>query len=96
MENQNERIEIPGKSAKTELDEMTVDLLKNALRNAAIPLRQRTKKQTLAEFASELKKQLARGHTAASMAAVLQANGMQVSATTIGKMLATAKTPKTT
>lgn len=94
MENQNQHTGIAPPDAKTKFGKMTVEDLKDALRNATIPARLQTTKEKLAELAPELKKQLARGHTVVSMAAALQAHGMQVSARTIGKMLRTTKSPK--
>lgn len=73
--------------AGQEFDQPMVEGLKNALLNAPSPARKLTKKEALECMSNDLAEAVRRGHTRESIAAILLANGLQVSARTITQAL---------
>ena len=68
-------------------DRAQVDQLKNSLVNAPIPARKFTQKETVVELLPTLKELKDRGHCAASIAAVLAANGLLINARALSSLL---------
>ena len=68
-------------------DKVQVDQLKNSLVNAPIPARKLTQKETVIELLPTLKELLERGHDVASIAAVLAANGLLISARALSLLM---------
>lgn len=78
------------KRARALLEEVHVQCLADTLQSAPPPPRKLTQREALVQLIPALKSSLKRGHTVDSLAAVLQAQGVEVSARTLRQLLNTA------
>jgi hypothetical protein len=68
-------------------DAAALKKIESVIKSAPLPPRKLTKTEALSELIPELKRQHVRGHTAVSLAAALDANGLHVSVRKMAQLL---------
>lgn len=68
-------------------DATSLKIIQSALKRAPLPPKKLNKSGALYELVPELKRQRVRGHTVASLAAVLDAGGLRISEKKIAQLL---------
>ena len=84
VQNSVEKIDV--KAVKL-FDAAALKKIESAIKSAPLPPRKLTKTEALAELVPELQKQLQRGHTVASLALALGANGLLVGERKLAQLL---------
>jgi hypothetical protein len=75
------------KIARAQLTKMQLECISDALSNAPAPPQAMTQKTALIELAPSLKAAAKRGHNAASIAAILEQQGMHVSERAVARAM---------